>query len=80
MIESINTDYLDGNLAYIPVEQQSFWKVPVRDVSVHGQQIYDKAGGAILDTGATLLVTPATVSRKIHEASFDALYGWRMLL
>ncbi|KAL9555425.1 hypothetical protein MBANPS3_002365 [Mucor bainieri] len=82
MFGGVNADYFNGHLAYIPVEQPLFWKVPVRGVSINGQSIYDKAGSAILDTGTTLLVMPTAVSRKIHEAipgaSFDALYGWRM--
>ncbi|KAF1799359.1 hypothetical protein V8B55DRAFT_1579382 [Mucor lusitanicus] len=40
MFGGVNDNYFNGPLAYyIPVEQQSFWKVPVRDVSVNGQQI-----------------------------------------
>lgn len=83
MFGGVNGNHFNGNLAYIPVEQQSFWKVPVRGVSINGQQTYDKEGSAILDTGTTLLVIPVAVSRKIHQAipgaSFDALYGWRIL-
>ncbi|CEP14007.1 hypothetical protein [Parasitella parasitica] len=82
MFGGVNANHFSGNIAYIPVEQKSFWKVPIRGVSINGNQIYDKAGSAILDTGTTLLVVPTAVSKKIHKsipgADYDALYGWRM--
>lgn len=83
MFGGTNVNHYIGNLAYIPVEQKSFWKVPIRGISVNSNQIYNKVGSAILDTGTTLLVMPTAVSKKIHEAipdaTFNALYGWRAL-
>ncbi|KAI8643858.1 aspartic peptidase domain-containing protein [Parasitella parasitica] len=82
MFGGVNTNHFAGDIAYIPVEQKSLWKVPITGVSINGYQIYDKVGSAILDTGTTLLVVPTAVSKKIHKAipgaNYDALYGWRM--
>ena len=59
-----NANHYTGNLAYIPVEQKSFWKVPIRSISVNGNQIYNKVGSAILDIGTTLLVMPTARSNE----------------
>lgn len=64
MFGGINANPFTGNLAYISVEQKSFWKVPICGISVNGNQISEKVGDAILDTGTTLFVMYRAVFKK----------------
>jgi hypothetical protein len=61
------TKFDQATLVTLPnVNQQGFWEGALDAVTVDGQDTGLQGRTAILDTGTTLIIAPATVSRTVY--------------
>ncbi|KAG2188873.1 hypothetical protein INT44_004013 [Umbelopsis vinacea] len=76
-----NKEHYTGEFKYVKVNNEKYWQVPMDSVS-SGSKKLPLSASAIIDTGTTLIVAPATISKHLHAsiegAVFSSIYGWRL--
>ncbi|GAB5591343.1 hypothetical protein Unana1_06243 [Umbelopsis nana] len=69
-----NPDHYTDDFIYVKVNNARYWQVSFDSVSVGQSKLPIKAQNAIIDTGTTLIVTPADIVRHVHSNIKGSLF------
>jgi cathepsin D len=63
---SIATDRFTGQVQYAPLTSETYWQFDLSDVQLNGQSL-GMSGGAIADTGTSLIVGPVDQINSLNQ-------------
>ncbi|XP_059180660.1 pepsin A-like [Centropristis striata] len=71
----MDPNHYSGSISWIPLSNARFWQITVDSITINGQVVACDGGcQAVVDTGTSLIVGPASSSNKINQlvgATFD---------
>jgi hypothetical protein len=57
-VGAVNSTFFDGNLNWIPLTKESYWLIPMDDVSVGGTSLGMSAASVTIDTYVVAAASP----------------------
>ena len=65
-IGELDSSKYTGNINYVPLSGQDYWRIPLDGVSLYGQNVDGVSGQAAIDTGTSLIGAKPALTAKFY--------------